>query len=315
MRIVDLKNPEKDFEYPDACGLCLGYFDGVHLGHQALIRTLIEKNRIHVPSFPVGALCFTSSPKDYLTGTKTPLITPLRDKLEKFRRAGLQFAVLYDFPEIKDLDAVDFIRIVLLETLHCRILVCGYNYTFGKDGKGTPRELYKYFGTQPDHYVFEVPAVIKDGQPVSSTQIRLMLNAGHPEAAARLLGTAYCITGRVRDGRKIGRTMDTPTANLYFENGYMVPRRGVYITTARVGNHTYAGISNVGIRPTFEEHGDVNCETYLFGFHGDLYNKTITVSFLRFIRPEKKFETSAALREQIQMDINSAKKYFDGHWY
>lgn len=315
MRIVDLKNPEKDFEYPGDCGLCLGFFDGVHLGHQALIRTLIEKNRIHIPSFPVGALCFTTPPKDYFSDTPTPQITPLPDKLKKLRRAGLQFAVLYDFPEIKDMEAVDFIKDVLIKTLRCRILVCGYNYTFGKDAKGTPRDFVKYFCTQPNRYFFEVPEVRKDGQAVSSTQIRLMLNAGHPEAAARLLGTAYSITGLVRDGRKIGREMDAPTANLNFENGYLVPKRGVYITTARVGKKTYAGISNVGIRPTFEECGEVNCETYLFGFHGNLYNRTITVSFLRFIRPEKKFETSDALREQIQMDISSAKKYFDGHWF
>ena len=315
MRIVDLKDPKKDFEYPGDCGLCLGFFDGVHLGHQALIHKLIEENEKRVPSLPLGALCFTTPPKDYFSPTPTPQITPLPDKLEKLRRAGLRFAVLYDFPEIRDLDAFDFVKDILIKTLHCRLLVCGYNYTFGKDAKGTPKELAEYFGSQPNRAFFEVPEVRKDGQAVSATLIRMMLNVGHPEAAARLLGTAYSITGRVRDGRHIGRTMDTPTANLYFENGYLVPKRGVYITTTKVGNHTYAGISNVGIRPTFECHDDVNCETYLFGYHGDLYNRIVTVSFIRYIRPEKKFETSAALREQIQMDINSAKKYFDGHWY
>lgn len=315
MRIVDLKTPTKDYEYPGDCGLCLGFFDGVHLGHQALIRKLQEENKKREHALPLGALCFTSSPKDYFSPTPTPLLTPLPQKLEKLRQAGLRFAVLYDFPEIRDLDAFDFVKDILIKTLRCRLLVCGYNFTFGKDAKGTPKELAQYFGSQPNRSFFEVPAVKKDGQAVSASLIRMMLNVGYPEAAARLLGTAYAVTGKVRDGRHVGRTLGVPTANMYFENGYLVPRHGVYITTIKVDGRTYSGISNVGIRPTFDCEDGVNCESFLFDFSGTLYQKNITVSFLRFIRQEKKFETSAALREQIQMDINSAKKYFDGHWY
>lgn len=315
MRIVDLKDPTKDYQYSGDCGLCLGFFDGVHLGHQALIQKLLEENKKREHALPVGALCFTAPPKDYFSPAPTPLLTPLPEKLKKLRNAGLRFAVLYDFSEIRDMDAFDFVKDILIKTLRCRLLVCGYNFTFGKDAKGTPKDLEKYFGSQPNRSFFEVPEVRKDGQAVSASLIRMMLNVGHPEAATRLLGTAYTVTGQVRDGRHVGRTLGIPTANIYFENGYLVPKRGVYITTIKVRDRTYAGISNVGTRPTFECHDGVNCESFLFGFSGTLYNQIITVSFLRYIRPEMKFETSAALREQIQMDINSANKYFDGHWY
>lgn len=315
MRLVDLKDPKKDFLLDDSCGLCLGHFDGLHLGHQALIRTLIRENKKKEFPFPLGALCFTTPPKDYFSPTPTPQLTPLPEKLEKMRKAGLQFAALYDFPEIKDLDAFDFVKDILIKALNCRLLVCGYNYTFGQNAKGTPAELARYFGTQPNRSFFVVPEVNVNGQSVSSTQIRELLQSGYPDQAARLLGSAYSLTGRVQSGQQRGRKMETPTANLFFPQGQLVPRHGVYITTVRVGMRTFSGISNVGTRPTFEKQSGVNCETFLFHFHGDLYGKCITVSFVRYLRPEIKFSGSNALQEQIKKDMEKAERYFNGEWF
>lgn len=315
MRIVDLKKPERDFRLYDACGLCLGHFDGVHLGHQALIRKLTEENKKRKVPLPLGALCFTTPPKDYFASVSTPQLTPLNEKLEKLYRAGLRFAALYDFPEIKDLDAFDFVKDILIKTLNCRLLVCGYNHTFGKNAEGTPKDLTRYFGSQPNRSFFMVPEVKIDGQGVSSTRIRELLESGHPEQAARLLGTAYSITGKVQSGNQIGRTMETPTANLYFPDDQLIPCHGVYVTTAKVGKRTFTGISNVGVRPTFGHHDRANCETFLFDFHGDLYDKSITVSFIRYLRPEIKFSGVVKLQEQLQKDIEKTKRYFNGEWY
>ena len=147
--------------------------------------------------------------------------------------------------------------------------------------------------------------------PVSSSLIRTMLEEGRPEEAAALLGRPFFLTGKVESGKHIGRVMGYPTANLTFQRDGLIPAHGVYASTVRVGRRTYTAVSNVGCRPTFDDGNAVNCETFLFDFHGDLYGKALRISFLRFLREEKKFASVQELEAQIATDVQRAREY---HW-
>ena len=308
MQIVDLKHPERPFEITD-CGLCLGNFDGVHRGHRALIRELQKQNGQRTSPLPLGAFLFTTPPSIILSAQPTPQINTTEEKLELLRDAGLRFAILYDFEELCHLSPEDFVYRILMETCHCRLAVCGFNYTYGAKGAGNAETLMQTFGSQPNRTLSVVPPVLDGTQPISSSVIRSMLERGHPEDAARLLGRPFFLTGKVTDGRHIGRVMGFPTANLSFAEGSLIPAHGVYVSTIHTGRRTYTGISNVGTRPTFDDGDTVNCETFLFDYKGDLYGKTLRVSLLRFLRAEKKFPSMEALEKQIVQDIARAKEY------
>lgn len=308
VQIIDLKHPEREF-LPGDCGLCLGNFDGVHRGHLSLIKTLIEENKKRGVSLPLGAFLFKEPPSAVLAREPVPQLNTLEEKLELLKDAGLRFAIIYDFKQIKDLSPDDFVRKILMQECQCRLAVCGFNYTYGAKGAGDAERLLATLGTQPNRKVVIVPPVMERDQTVSSTLIRTLLERGHPEDAARLLGRPFFVTGRVEDGRHVGTTMGFPTANLSFEKGLLIPAHGVYVSTIRIGRRTYTGISNVGTHPTFEDGDEANLETFIFDFKGDLYGKTLQVSLLRFLRAEKQFASTEELKQQIQKDIKRAKEY------
>ena len=307
MQIINLKNGNP-FPLMD-CGLCLGNFDGVHLGHKALIKELIRQNSARRDRLPLGALLFVKPPSAYLSPSPVPQLTTLEDKLRLLQREGLQFAMLFDFNDLKDLSPDDFVRDILITKCQCRIAVCGFNYTYGAKGAGTPDDLVRTLGSQPGRTVSVVPPVSDGKSTISSTAIRRLLEAGHPEDATRMLGHPFTLTGVVRDGRHVGTTMGYPTANLTFPQGLLVPAHGVYLASIKIGRRSFFGISNVGTRPTFDDGDSVNCETFLFDFKGDLYGKSMQVSLLRFLRAERKFADQQALAEQIKADIERAKTY------
>ena len=307
MKIVDLKHPERTYPLMD-CGLCLGNFDGVHRGHRALIQELKAQNAKRRERLPLGALLFTVPPSVVL-GKPVPQLTTLEDKLELLAEAGLRFAILYDFAEIKDMAPDDFTRKILIEECQCRLAVCGFNYSYGAKGAGTPERLMQTFGSQPNRTLSIVPPVADGEQPVSSSVIRSMLESGHPEDATRLMGHPFTLTGVVLKGRNVGTKMGYPTANLEFPKGGLIPARGVYASTVRIGKRTYTAISNVGSRPTFDDGDEINCETFIFDYHRNLYGQTIRVSLLHFLRPEQKFASQEELEQQIYTDVARAKDY------
>jgi riboflavin kinase/FMN adenylyltransferase len=308
VKVFELNYPNGEFPSMP-CGLVLGNFDGVHRGHLALVKELKRLNKTRKQPLPLGALCFAEHPSVFF-GKPVPMLCNNDEKIELFRKAGLQFVIFCSFAQLKDLSPEDFVIKILLKTCQCRLAVCGFNYSFGKKGAGTPEDLVRWLGSQPDHAVSVVPPVTDSGASVSSTTIRDMLERGHPEDATRLLGRPFTLTGKVQGGKQVGREMNTPTANLRFPANSVIPAHGVYAVTAKVGRRSYFGISNVGVRPTFTDDGEhVTCETYLFDFNGDLYNKHITISFLHFLRAERAFPSKEALAAQIQKDVDRAKEY------
>ena len=308
MKIIRLKHPEKPFPAVP-CGLCLGNFDGVHQGHRALIRELKQKNTELQTHLPLGALLFTEPPAVALGLPAVPQITTMEEKLHLLYEAGLEFAILYDFNEIKDLSPEEFVRDVLLTECQCKIAVCGFNYSFGKGGKGTADDL-KHLLSAHGSTVSVVEAVTDGIHTVSSSLIRRLLESGHPQDAMRMLGHPFTLTGKVQRGKHVGRTMGYPTANLYFPKGCLIPAYGVYAVHVRIGNYTHEGITNIGVRPTFADGDQVTCETYLLNYDGDLYRKTLRVSFLRYLREERQFESVEELTAQIEQDLQHAQMYF-----
>lgn len=186
MKIVDLNDPNKDFPI-SPCGLVLGNFDGVHLGHLALIERLKEIGAMRDERLPLGAFCFEKHPSSYL-GDPTPLLSSNEEKIELFQKAGLDFVIFGDFAGLKNMTPEEFIKDFLIEKCKCFIAVCGYNYSFGAKGAGTPDQLKELFEAYSGRTVSVVSEVTVDGRPVSSTAIRAMLERGQREEAERLLG-------------------------------------------------------------------------------------------------------------------------------
>ncbi len=311
MRIIQFKKGVSPLSLDGGSGLCLGHFDGVHVGHRALFDELKRLNAVSAAALPIGVLCFTTPPTATLSKSPTPQLTTLEEKLSLIGAAGLDFAVLYDFPAIKDMSPADFVSRILIGDCNAKMLVCGFNYSFGAMGVGTPGDLSRLFEAGSDRVLSVMPPITEGTMTVSSSLIRAMLQGGHPDCAARLLGRPYALSGVVRDGRRLGRTMGLPTANLIFPEGGLVPMHGVYAVTVTIDAKTYKGISNVGVRPTVNDGKDINCETFIFDFEGELYGKEIKICFLQFLREEQKFADLEALEAQIRCDIVRARKCFD----
>lgn len=290
---------------PTESVICLGNFDGVHLAHRELLRLGCKMRRESFGNAACAVFCFREPSSDYLSPAKPAHLSTLAQKLQYFREEGVEYVFLADFPAVQELSAAEFAQMLLVKSCHCVAAVCGFNYRFGKGGLGSAKELSALLGC-PVAVQSEVRA---EDDTVSSTRIRRLLSEGNAEEAARLLTRPYCFSAKVVHGKALGQKLDAPTLNQYFPKNMLIPRCGVYVTACEVDGKLYRGVSNVGVRPTVDQNAEVNCETYLLDFSGNLYDKEIKLSFLKFLRPEQKFENAELLRRQIQADILAAKKY------
>lgn len=283
----------------------LGNFDGVHVAHAAILREAVQRKEASPLLHHAGVFCFWRPSSDYFSDTVQHL-TPLREKIRLFRKAGLDFACFCDFQDVRHLSKETFLDF-LTDTLSCRAAVCGFNYRFGKGGNGTAEDLVHYFDSHAGAVV--VPAVIQNGLPVSSTRIRTLLLDGHPDQASVMLGRPYSIETTVQRGKQLGRTWGFPTANQFFLPDAIVPRHGVYAVRCHTPYGCFPGVANVGVHPTVDHGARLNCETYLLGLDADLYGQRIRTEFLEFIRPEMKFESPAKLRDAIRADAEWVARY------
>jgi riboflavin kinase/FMN adenylyltransferase len=271
-----------------------------------LARELAERTGEPVAA---GAFCFIRPTVDYKkspTGI-TPVqvrghLTTLRDKLLLFAQMGLEFACVCNFPDIRDLSPEDFISL-LRNDCNCVGVTCGFNYFFGKGAAGNISHLREQFGW---NRVFVQPEMTLDGMTVSSSRIRACLEQGDTETAEQLLGRPYSLDTNVVHGKRLGRTLGFPTANQYFPAERAIPSRGVYAVLCHTPYGTFPGVSNVGIRPTTDSHGRVNCETHIIGMQGDLYGRRIRVEFLSKIRDEQRFNGVEELVAAISRDAEAA---------
>ena len=288
--------------------IALGFFDGVHLGHQALLKTAVERAAEH--GMTPAVFTFDRSPKEFVSGVTVPLITSAEERCEVVRRLfPIEKIIVEPFDEaMMTMDWVDFV-LMLAQKYRAGWLVAGHDFRFGHRNAGTPALLVKkahQLGMGCDI----IPAVTIDGVTVSSTGIRALLQEGKMEEAARFLGYPYAITGRVRHGKGLGRTIGAPTLNVIPPEGQLIPAHGVYATRVSVNGETYAAITNVGVRPTVDENGGVTVESHLIDMNAQLYGSDCRVEFLSMLRPEVKFADLSALQAQIARDIADAKQYF-----
>ena len=290
---------------PEKTLLCLGNFDGVHFAHRKLLSSAIAWQEQYCPKATVGVFCFRELPARLLDASFQGRLCTTEQRLERFRSCGVKFAVLADFSELRNLSAENYIRDVLVDSCHAVAVACGYNHRFGKGGTGSASLLQEFFGAS----VFLQEPVKIGEETVSSSRIRCLLQRGFPDEAAQLLTVPYEINAEVLHGKSLGSRMGTPTVNQRFPEDAVIPKYGVYVTECQVDGKIFRGVTNVGVRPTVNDGGGVNFETYLLDFSGDLYGRAVTVRFLKYLREEKRFESQDALWRQINEDIQSARMY------
>ncbi len=272
--------------------IALGTFDGVHLGHKVVLETAVNSGL-----FPV-AVVFSIPPKAYLMNEKI-ILSDLNEKTRLIKETGVKELHYLDFSKIKDVSALEFFNF-LKEKYNPKMIVCGFNYTFGKNCSGDTvflRNLCNKSGIT----LKVVDKISAYGQVVSSSRIRDLLKNGHCDIAAKLMGHPFSISGKVLHGEKRGRQMDFPTVNQLLNERTALLKFGVYMSKMVIDGKEYYGMTNIGYRPTFPSSTPL-CETHLFDFSGDLYGKNLRLYLLRFLREEQKFLGLDELKNALEKD-------------
>lgn len=296
-----------DFELEGKSAVALGKFDGIHKGHIKLLERISEQKKRGMQT-----VIFTFDPSPQVlfgTGDVRSLMTR-EEKRTMFEKMGID--VLFEFPlnyETAAYEPEAFIREILVEKLHAGYIAAGTDLSYGDCGKGDAKLLL----SKASMYGYEVDIIEKvmvGDEVVSSTLVRTEIEKGNMERATMLLGHPYCVGGIVEPGKKLGRTLDFPTLNLFPGQDKMLPPGGVYCSKVEYLGEVYPGITNIGYRPTVSNNGIVSVETYVFDFEMDLYGKEILVQLLTHTRPEKRFENVEQLKAQLEKDKEFGLRYF-----
>ena len=288
----------------------IGTFDGVHIGHKAILKRLTdaaEANRLESV-----LLTFFPHPRQVVQSVSNlRLINTIEEKKKLLEKEGLGSLVIHPFTkEFSRLTAEEYVRDILVKELAAKKIIIGYDHRFGRN-RTADINVLKEYGKTYGFEVVEISAQELDEVAVSSTKIRRALENGDIATANNYLGYEYFLTGTIVKGRKIGRTINFPTANIHIDETYkLIPKIGVYVVRTLINNKTYYGITSIGTNPTVN--GDTKTiETHLLDFEGDLYGKTLEISFLKYIREEKKFESVPELQSAIEEDEVFARAYLN----
>ena len=284
----------------------LGFFDGVHRGHQALLAECVRMAK--AMDVETAAITFEAHPQSLFRSDVPPLLTTLQDRFRLLLRYGIDH--VYPFPvnqKVMSTPWEDFLE----ELLGSGAVgfVCGDDFRFGSRGEGSAEKLRQFCRERKLPCVI-VPEQNLDGVRISSSYIRKQIGEGDMATAVRFLGHGHMLTGTVVTGRKLGRSLGFPTANIELPQGVIVPRHGVYACRAYVGEKSYMAVCNVGNRPTVQGH-QVRTETWLLDFDGDLYGQSVTLEFMYFLRPEQRFESLDALKKAVLCDAENTRKFFE----
>lgn len=290
--------------------IALGFFDGVHLGHGALLRRAAEEAKKR--GCESAVFTFDRPPKEVITGIPCPLINSPEDRAELVKRLyGIDEMIMVPFDdEMRTTPWDRFVTDILVGRYGAVHLVAGHDHHFGHRNQGSP-ELLKEKCAELGLGCDIIPAVTLDGVTVSSTHIRKLLEEGDVETARAFLGHPHVLTQTVGHGRQLGRTIGIPTANLVAPPHVLLPKRGVYAAKITLPDgRAFGGVTNVGVRPTVNNGQDVTVEPWILDFDGDLYGQAIRVEFYRRLRDERKFESLDALRSQIETDAGKTREAY-----
>ena len=289
--------------------LTLGVFDGLHLGHQLVMRTVVE--RAHELNAVPTVITFDPHPRAVLhPESAPPLLQTLDQKVEGFGVLGIQQTIVVRFTEeFSMISARDFLRDVVKERLQAKEVYLGKGFAFGHKREGNI-DLLTRVGSELGFVAGEVPEIRLRGRRVSSSRIRELLAQGKVNLARRMLGRPYGVEGLVERGAERGHQLGFPTANLHPHNR-VIPRNGVYVTGTLIEGQWHRSVTNLGVRPTFGVEKEPSVETFVMNWAGDLYGDVVRVRFLRRLRDERKFGSIEELKAQIEKDVARAQSYFE----
>lgn len=292
-------------EYGAGSAVALGYFDGVHLGHRAVLSEAVSCAR----SRGLTAAAFTFS-LPVSGGFKGRRILTGEEKRRRIASLGVELYLCPPFEQFRVLSPRQFVDEVLQRDLGARAVFCGDNFTFGKDKAGNV-EVLRRLCAERSIEVNVVPMAQYQGQTVSSTRIRACLSQGEMEPVNDMLGQPYSLRRSVQRGQGLGHTLGFPTINLTYPEGLLIPRSGVYVTQVTLSDGTrHPGATGLGSRPTVSDEDKITCETFLPGFSGDIYGDEVTVSFYKYLWPTEKFESVNDLAAMVRRAAGASLDYF-----
>lgn len=295
-----------EFQIEQRSAVAIGKFDGIHRGHGELLNHILKKKE---EGMAAVAFTFHPSAAVFFGQAKGAELTTREEKRKLFEKLGID--ILVEFPLTKETAATppeEFVRKILSEKMHAAYIAAGEDLSFGYKGLGN-KELLQQMSGGLSYQVQIIDKVYCMGREISSTYVREEVEKGDMELTARLLGRYYSFEGKVKEGNRLGRKLGMPTLNLYPDKEKLLPPRGVYYSRVLYENCTYPGITNIGLKPTVNDTDTVSVETYLYDFDKDIYGKEIVTELLQFKRPEQKFENVAALKTQMQKDIEQGKNF------
>jgi riboflavin kinase/FMN adenylyltransferase len=288
--------------------LTLGVFDGLHLGHQLIMKTVVERARATgaVPT----VFTFEPHPRALLhPESAPPLLQTFDQKIEALGVLGIEQTIVIHFDKaFAQIRAEDFLRMVIADRLHAQEVYLGCGFAFGHGREGNI-DLLRTVSQSLGFFADEVPELRLRERRVSSSRIRELLQQGKVNFARRMLGRPYGVEGRVVRGAERGAQLGFPTANLHPHNR-VIPRNGVYVTATLIDGQWRRSVTNIGTRPTFDEGIETSVESYVMNWSGNLYDDVVRVRFLHRLRDERKFESVDQLRKQISADVSRAERYF-----
>lgn len=298
------------FSYSKDTIVTIGTFDGVHIGHQKILRRLIDNAKKEGKKSVL--LTFFPHPRMVLQkDANLELINTIDEKASLLKKMGLDFLVIHPFSkEFSRLTAVEFVRDILVNTLHTSKLVIGYDHHFGKNREGNIQQLTEYSFLY-NYKVEEIPAQDIDDVSVSSTKIRKALHQGDIKTANAYLGYPFTLSGQVVNGKRLGEKIGFPTANIDVKEAYkLIPKTGVYVVKTIIKNQSFCGMMNIGYRPTVKgTHQTI--EVHLFDFNADLYGMSLTIEMLHYLRDEKEFDSIEALTHQLSVDKQNSLEFLE----
>jgi len=286
----------------------IGTFDGVHVGHKAILKRVVETAKKE--NLDSVVLTFFPHPRMVLQQiTDIKLINTIDERTQLLEKSGLDHLVIHPFTHaFSRLTALEYVRDILVNSLRAKKIIIGYDHRFGRNRNANIEDL-KEFGRTYNFEVEEISAKEIDDVAISSTKIRKALNEGDIETTNSYLGYNFMISGEVVQGKAIGRTINYPTANLKLKENYkLIPKNGVYVVQSKIDSEKFFGITSIGTNPTVGG-TEKTIETHFLDFNNDLYGKEITIEFLKFIRDEDTFNSVELLRQEIVKDENFAKQY------